>query len=292
MIDLHTHTLFSDGTDSVEELLSNAEKIGIEVLSITDHNSVGAYKYMENINVKEYYSGKLIPGIEINTKVLGIPIEVLGYGIDYKKMDEALPKFCLSASERNMVEAKILVEKCKKNGVVLEENCIEKYDASYFASRFIRDEIIKFEENFKFFEKEDLDDLKVFYRKHMSNPNSILYVEPGNFIPDFEVVVKHIRECGGLVFIPHIFEYRENSHKILEYILNNCEFDGIECFYTTFSDEQSSFLVELCKEKNKFMSGGSDYHGNAKPNVALGFGEGSLKISRDIISAWESNIVN
>ena len=58
MIDLHTHTNHSDGTDSVEEILKNAEKNNIEILSITDHDSVDAYFELErNPNLRQLFSG-------------------------------------------------------------------------------------------------------------------------------------------------------------------------------------------------------------------------------------------
>ena len=68
MIDLHTHTNHSDGTDSVEEILKNAERSNIEILSITDHDSVGAYfELEENPNLRNLYSGKIIVGSELKT---------------------------------------------------------------------------------------------------------------------------------------------------------------------------------------------------------------------------------
>ncbi|MBQ8300131.1 MAG: PHP domain-containing protein [Clostridia bacterium] len=289
MIDLHTHTLYSDGTDEPIELLKKAEEKGIEILSITDHNTAKAYEILENIEVSEYFSGRIIPGIELNTKILGIPIEILGYGIDYKKMNELLPKYYLPAEERNRLEASKLVEKCKAAGIKLEENCLDNYDATYFASKFIQNEILKFDENLKLFSKEALTDLKVFYRQFMSNPECPLYLDPGEIIPDFDTAANLIRECGGLVFIPHIFEYRENSRKILEYILKNHEFDGIECYYTTFTEEQTEELVLLCKERGIYMSGGSDYHGKAKPDVDLATGYGNLNIKKDVIGNWDGS---
>lgn len=289
MIDLHTHTLCSDGTDEPIELLKKAEKIGIEVLSITDHNTVEAYEMLEKYDVSKYYSGKLITGVELNTKILGIPIEILGYEIDYKKMGELLKKHYISAEERNKIEAKLIVEKCKENGIKLEEDCLERFNGEKFASKFIQGEISKFEENLSFFKEEEaLTDLKVFYRSYMSNPDCPLYVEPSDIVPTFEVASSLIRECGGLVFIPHIFEYQENAHKILNFILENYEIDGIECYYTTFSNEQTEKLVDLCKKKNLYMSGGSDYHGKNKINVNLGVGSGNLNIKEETIEAWKN----
>lgn len=60
MIDLHTHTTYSDGTWNVKELLCNAEKAKIEILSITDHDTVNAYKEIENINKENFFNGKII----------------------------------------------------------------------------------------------------------------------------------------------------------------------------------------------------------------------------------------
>ena len=57
MIDLHMHTLHSDGTDTVEELLKNAENHGLEIISITDHDSVASYKELENDDGRRLYSG-------------------------------------------------------------------------------------------------------------------------------------------------------------------------------------------------------------------------------------------
>lgn len=93
MIDLHMHTKYSDGSDSLCELLTRVENKKLNTISITDHNTGLAYEEMEKIDLRKYYTGKIIPGIELNTKVLGVPIEILGYGIDYKKMNELVKQY-------------------------------------------------------------------------------------------------------------------------------------------------------------------------------------------------------
>lgn len=124
----------------------------------------------------------------------------------------------------------------------------------------------------------------------MSNPNSIFYVDMDDILPDFNQARAIVKEAGGLLFIPHIYEYRENSEKILKYILENYEIDGIECYYTTFTKEQNKYLLDLCMNKNLFMSGGSDYHGKAKPGVLVGIGYGNLEIPTNIFKAWQNQI--
>ena len=56
----------------------------------------------------------------------------------------------------------------------------------------------------------------IFYRRYMSNPECDLYVEMDDLVPEFNVAANLIREAGGLVFIPHIFEYRENAIELSE----------------------------------------------------------------------------
>lgn len=70
MIDLHMHTKYSDGSDSLCELLTRVENKKLNTISITDHNTALAYEEMEKIDLRKYYTGKIIPGIELNTKVL------------------------------------------------------------------------------------------------------------------------------------------------------------------------------------------------------------------------------
>ena len=86
-------------------------------ISITDHNTALAYKELEKMDIKSIYSGKIVPGIELNTKALGIPIEILGYGIDYNKMNELVKGVYISAEKRNKIEVKRLYDKCIKAGI-------------------------------------------------------------------------------------------------------------------------------------------------------------------------------
>ncbi len=69
--------------------------------------------------------------------------------------------------------------------------------------------------------------------------------------------------------------------------MNNYQFDGIECFYTTFTEAQTNKLIQICEKNNYYKSGGSDYHGKAKPNVDIGVGFGNLKVQDEIINDWK-----
>ena len=87
MIDLHTHTNYSDGTWNLSRLLKEAEIGKIDILSITDHDTIDAYKELEKINYREIYSGKIISGVEFTTVYDGVSFHMLAYDFDYKKLD-------------------------------------------------------------------------------------------------------------------------------------------------------------------------------------------------------------
>ena len=290
MIDLHMHTKYSDGTDSLKEILQNCEKKKLSVISITDHNNCDAYFEMENLNISDYFSGKIIAGIELNTKAEDVPIEILGYNIDYKKMNELAKKTYLSTDKRNELEFERLVKKCYEYGIILDDDVIDKFDKNDFASVAIHKSITNHEENKEKINERAWKSNIDFYREYMSNPSTPLYVEMDDMVPDLDKAINLVKDSGGLVFIPHIYEYRDNTPKVLEHILKNGRLDGIECYYTTYTEEQHEHILKLTKEKGLFISGGCDYHGKRKPLVQLGIGYGNLCIPAEIQKPWAKYI--
>lgn len=229
---------------------------------------------------------KLSHGIELNTKADDIPIELLGYNIDYNKMNELCNKIYLPTSERNKSEFTRLIQKCKDYGIILDDDIEEKFDKNDFASVAIRNSIINHEENKSKINERSWNSTRDFYRDYMSNPSTPLYVEMKDLVPDINTVIDAVKEAGGLVFVPHIFEYRTNSPKVIKFLLNNGRIDGFECYYTTFTNEQHDFVVNLCKEKGFLMSGGCDYHGTRKPDTFIGTGHGEMAIPDEICLNW------
>lgn len=286
MIDLHIHSNHSDGTDNIIDILKIAEIKKLNYISITDHNTCDAYYELKNIEVNKYYTGKILNGIEISTIVLGVPIEILAYNFDIDIMQEKIKKLYLSNEERNLLEINRLFDKAISSGININKNSLESYNPEIYASKFFYEIIKKDINNKKFIDDESWKNNNMFYRKYMSNPKTLFYIDTNDIVPNIKDIVKIIKDSGGLIFIPHIFEYRENSNDILNNLLTNYNIDGIECYYTTFSREQTDYLLNLCKTNNLYVSGGSDYHGEFKPNVFIGNGFSSLNIPDEIIKEW------
>lgn len=289
MIDLHMHTKYSDGSSSLIELLKLAEEKKLEYISITDHNTCMAYKELESIEYKKYYTGKIIKGVELNTSINGINIELLGYGIDTDKLQEKLLKLYPSKESRNNLEKNQLIEICNKLGIILEDSDMKYFDKEkhkYF-STYLLQQIKKNSENKKYFLSEDSwNDAMVFYRKEMCNKDSKFYIDNTKLYPTIEETIKLIKDVGGLVFVPHIYIYGENSNTIFKEITEKYKVDGFECYYSKFTKEQSDSLLDYCIKNNYYISGGSDFHGSVKPDIQMGIGKENLNIERKIIDAW------
>jgi len=285
MIDLHMHTKYSDGADTVIELLKKAEGKRLEIISITDHDEVSAHIELQNIEVEKYFTGRIVPGIEIRATYKGIIIEILGYGIDIQRIKNS--KYIVSEVKEGKQEEHL--ENMKKIGrdIGLKfDESICTSETKVFASKVFGDEIFKHEGNKDIIEKYRLGaNGSDFYRNGESNPDSIFYIENG--LSEIKIIINEIHEAGGLAFMAHPFLYSfEDKLKTIEEILRNTNIDGLECYYYSFSEEQTKQLVDLCIKYNKYKSGGSDYHREGNLNRQMGIGRGNLNITYELVKDW------
>lgn len=288
MIDLHTHTNCSDGADDVLDLLKNAEKRKIEVLSITDHNTCMAYERLKGVNVRDYFTGVLIPGCELRTVIDGYNIEILGYKVNTDLLNQELPKIMPTFAQLNVGEATRFLEILISMGYEIDENNIKFDPETQSGNETIVMELLKNPKNVRFldiFPNREYSG-KILHKEHITNPKSPFFVDSSSLLPDIKTIIDLIHRAGGLVFVPHVFAYGNSSATILEKLLNTKGIDGIECFYSDFSDEQTNQLLQICKQKGYYVSGGTDYHGANRKGVELGVGKGNMNIGRDTIENW------
>lgn len=129
--------------------------------------------------------------------------------------------------------------------------------------------------------------LVIFFRKGLANPQSKLFINHAEFKPKLRDIIDLIHNNGGKVFLAHPYQYKFNdTESFIEELYDNRDFDGIECYYTTFSSNQTEYLLEFANKRKLLISGGSDYHGNNKVNYELGIGAGNLKMDKSILEDW------
>ena len=304
-IDMHTHTNHSDGSSSVENSLRKAEQLKLDMISISDHNTVSAYDEIKKNNIRSLYNGKIVPGVEITTTYNGEVIEVLGYGFDIQKMQDLLYQNVYSFYDKQILESKLNLVIFEKYGVYFSPEFIEKmtkhpeelFNPNKTSSRkAFLDEMKRYSRNSKFFNSpKQMEEITVrdFTRNFVYNPKSTLYVDQSPLYTSLDRTIEMIHSAGGIAFLAHLYEYSPTIAENLENITSNYQLDGIECYYATFTKEQSNFLEEYCKRHNLYKSCGSDFHGyEVKPNNHMGLGTEGKKMDKSIISEWIDKVNN
>lgn len=289
MIDIHSHTIYSDGSDSVSEILTKAREAGLTYFSITDHNTVNAY-FDEAIKQKDkWYKGNLLTGVEITTIHEGEVIEVLGYGFNLDLMKKKLDEHVHSFKEKQLLEFELIKNEYKLRGINIDLDSID-FDPNISSSRkAIWEELIKDDTLLKKLSNPtSVESSSNFTRQEVYNPESYYYVDESSLYPSLNDTVQMIHESDGLAFLAHLYVYdrsKELRKNLLE-IIEQSKLDGLECYYSSFTEDQSNDLVEFCQKHELLMSGGSDYHGTRKQNIHLGIGKGKLKVPESIFNNW------
>lgn len=289
MIDLHTHTTYSDGTATVEEILSDAEKIGLACFSITDHNTVAAYRDEAMQRISSLYSGKLVRGVEITCMFHQEVVEVLGYRYDLEGMEQELPCHVLSFKEKQEREFLLICQAFKKAGARFNESEIDFDPEAESSRKAFMLNLQQYKENLPLYSfTESVYSSRSFNRNEIYNPSSKLYVDQSPLYPEACEAVDLIHRCGGLAFLAHLYIYSQAAgfRKDLAHIAAELDLDGIECAHSAFKPEQIADLEAFCDANNLMKSGGSDYHGIRRPDYALGTGRGQLAIPVTYIEGW------
>ena len=274
MIDLHVHTVNSDGEKTPKEIIDMAIEKNIEVIAITDHDTIDGIE--EAIKDSEDKNIKVIPGIEISVDVEKGQLHMLGLNIDYKnkKLIETLNLLKEARDSRNDKFINILNEMGFE--VTLEElkeisngKIISK---PHFAKLFIKKGYIK--------EKSEMFD-KYFNQEPLKNIKKELI--------SAKDAIKLIREANGIPVLAHPQTLKLEKNDLINKIkeLKGYGLLGIECYHSNQTNEQMTLFREIAEKEGLLITKGSDYHGPiVKPDISIGTG-----INNNIVNEYEEYIV-
>lgn len=270
MIDLHTHSTESDGTDTPETLTHNAKEAGLSAFALTDHDTVAGIEKAKPVAQK--LGIEFVPGIELSTDYEGTEVHILGYYIDEKNESflKQLQTFLDSRDLRNEKMAFLL----QKEGfdITLDKLVVEYPDSvitrAHFARYLVEHHMVKNRET--------------AFSKYLGN-QCRCYV-PREKISPFEAI-KLIQSGGGVAFFAHPILCHMNFERLKRFIadLKAAGLTGIEAIYSANSPGDTGNLKRIAKENGLLVSGGSDYHGANKPYIRLGKGRGSLYVPDEIL---------
>lgn len=271
MIDLHIHSTNSDGKYTVKEILEMAESKKITTISFCDHNVLGAYKELKNMNIKELFSGKILTGIEFDFVYNKKDFHILGYNFDVDKLNSS--KYIDRRTETELIKIEeenleFFKSVCKNLNIKLTPN-LKIQSLSEPANDIIKADMQKHKENSEILDTILGKDRKgSFWLGHVTNPDSPFYIDLTEGLPSPTEIANIIHNAGGIVVLPHVFEYRSMDNiKFLNDMYNLGILDGIECVHSKHNKEQVNFLVNFCKERNLLMSGGSDFHDDVRQTL-------------------------
>lgn len=264
--DLHAHTVESDGTYTPVQLVREAVARGLSAVAIVDHDSVGAVACA--LEEAKKTNCEIIPGIELTAQQDNQEIHILGYFLDYQQ-EVLLDKLKLARQNRVERVYKIL-ENLKELGVELNAQTV--FDIAGFGRRLpnhglaasgcgtvgrmhIARALVK---------DGWVSSTAEAFRKYIGD-RSPAYVLGFRFSPP--EAIKLIRDAGGVAVLAHPY-ILENDGLIAEFA--RCGLQGLEVYYPEHSQSLVNFYLDLAKKLDLLITGGSDFHGSAKPNIKLG----------------------
>ena len=254
MIDLHTHSNYSDGTDSPAELISKALAVGVTTIALTDHDSIAGISEAQSA----LRSGiSLVPGAEISCQTDdGISVHMLGLLFDLSN-SELLATMEKTRDNRHGRMQRI-IERINEAGIEIsmQDVLAELSDGATLGRPHLADALVK---------KGIVKNRDEAFTEMLHN-KSKYYV--AHYSPKPVDAIKLIKAAGGVAVIAHPMASHRGRTISLETFgdLIEAGLDGIEVDHRDHSLDEKSALIKLASENNLIMTGASDYHGNGKLN--------------------------
>jgi predicted metal-dependent phosphoesterase TrpH len=255
VIDLHTHTNFSDGTDTPTELVNKALASGITTLAITDHDSISGWDEA----ISALRPGlSLVPGAEISCQTTdGISVHILGLLFDPNHVE--LINTLSKTRENRHGRMEKIISRINEAGINISmADVLEQLsDGATLGRPHLADALVK---------KGVVASREEAFTQMLHN-NSKYYVS--HYSPSPEVAIKLIKEAGGVAVIAHPMASHRGrviSSETFGSIINS-GLDGIEVDHRDHTPDEKRELINLAKEFDLVMTGSSDYHGNGKLNM-------------------------
>ena len=249
--DLHMHTTHSDGALSPAELLAKVRDAGLGIISITDHDSVGAVE--EAIGLGQTLGVEVIPGVELSAVVDGSEIHILGYFIDHR--NEALLASLAGFREERLRRAERIVGKLNRMNIPLSMDAVmanvsgDSVGRPHIANALVNE---GHAQNYRQAFSKYIGDGRPAYEQKMS------------FSP--VDTVRLIAGAGGLSFLAHP---GKSLPEALVMTLIKSGLDGIEVVHPSHTPELVKYYRGIAGEYCLLESGGSDFHGGQKGDDGL-----------------------
>lgn len=246
-IDLHIHTVASDGLLTPKEVIYWAYKKKLKAVAITDHDTVNGVQ--EALIAGEQYSIEVIPGIEINTNLNALEVHILGYYINYK--DNEFKNWLYEIQNARYHRAEKIINKLNQLGIMITmDEVVNIADKATIGRPHIARALVN---------SHYVKDKKEAFEKYIGKDKPA-FVERYKITP--VEAIKAILDNGGIPVLAHPGLINSNSTVTLIKELMDKGLQGIEVVHTKHSKNIQKHFYNIAKQYNLLITGGSDCHGD------------------------------
>lgn len=259
-IDLHVHSTYSDGSLTPEELVSLALTSGLSAFALTDHDTTEGVD--QAVDAAAGTGLEVIPGIEFSTRFLHRDIHILGYWIDHHSasFQRRLNEFLDARTVRNRQMCERIrqytgapisltkLERCFPDAVITR---------AHMAAWLVDNGVV--------------ETRSIAFDKYLGE-HAPCFVPKSDVTP--QDAIRLILESGGVPVLAHPLLYALSKKQLRALLgdLKECGLVGIEAVYVLNRGSDEAFVRSLAEEYGLLITGGSDFHGKNKPDIALGTG--------------------
>ena len=277
LCDLHTHSTCSDGTLTPTQLVELALEKNLAAVALTDHNTVaGLPEFLVAARGTEL---EAVPGFEFSVDYGDIELHILGlfvkpehYGPITERVEDMLRR-----KEQSNID---LVKNLEQAGIFLSYEDIKAATTTGQVNRaLIAAEMLR---------KGYVGSIQEAFTKYLKQSHG--YYNPPKR-PDAFETIRFIRSLGAVAVWAHPFLNLNTECAVREFLPEACQagLQGMEVFYPKFDENQTALALQLGKEFGLQPSGGSDFHGENKPDIQLGSGKGSLFLPITLLEGLKSS---
>lgn len=272
--DLHAHSIFSDGTYSPAELIREAKRLGLDAIALTDHNTVAG---LPDFMAAGQGSGvEAVPGCEFSTDYQGVELHILGLFIQPQHYETVTALLQTAQQEKERSNQK-LVAALNAAGYELDyeaicSRCSGQINRAHIAAVMV--------------EKGYFSEIQQAFRGPLSAKHG--FYQPPRRIGAYDCI-RFIKSIGAVAVLAHPFLNLDEA--ALRAFLPDAVaagLDGMEAVYSKYSPETTAAAFAVADDFGLCYSGGSDFHGGNKPDIALGTGRGNLVIPHAWLEALKT----
>jgi len=271
VVDLHTHTRFSDGSLTPTEVVELAVREGLSAVAITDHDGIGGLE--EALDAGERLGIEVVPGVELNLEHDQVTMDLLGYFFDCCPGDEMEAELVTLRGYRDERNARILA-RLTGLGMPVDKTTLDTIAEHGAAGRPHIGEAMR--------QAGYVESVTEAFRLYLGRGKPA-WVDRRRL--SLRKAVALLRDAGGLPVIAHPGIIRTDRAGLAALVREAVALGvvGLECHYPLHDDETVAYCLALCDRFELAPTGGSDFHGAMKPDNKLGRGDGGRPIADELL---------